>query len=244
MRLGFAEHFWQGDIDAAYRHQLAASGLTLEELRAAPGGLRVALTPRHRKYAERDQQGRARGFSTPSRKVELWSETFLDHGYQALPEFVAPEAGSPARAGLAQRYPLVLTCAKPIVFCQTQHRALPALRKHALDPEVELHPATAAARKIAAGSWVALETPAGAMRARARLNDKLDPRVVVGEHGWWQGCEALGAASYDPFDPGGANFNGTVDATARDPVSGTPAHRANRCEVRLAAAPAMAGKAR
>ena len=110
-----------------------------------------------------------------------------------MPEFVAPEVGQLARAELAQRYPLVLTCAKPMVFCQTQHRALPALRKHALDPELELHPATAAARKITAGSWVALETPAGAMRARARLNEKLDPRVVVGEHGWWQGCDALGA---------------------------------------------------
>src|SRR5215510_7958051 len=218
-RLGLAEHFWHGDIDAAYRHQLAASGVTLEQLRAAPGGIRVALTPRHQKYAEVDQQGRARGFSTPSRKVELWSETFLQHGYQALPDFVAPEIGPLVPAELAQRYPLVLTCAKPIVFCQTQHRALPALRKHALDPEVELHPATAAAREITAGSWVALETPAGAMRARARLNDKLDPRVVVGEHGWWQGCDALGAASYDPFSASGANFNATVDATVRDPVS-------------------------
>jgi len=157
---------------------------------------------------------------------------------------VAPELGLLAPAELAQRYPLVLTCAKPIVFCQTQHRALPALRRHALDPEVELHPATAAAREISAGSWVALETPTGAMRARARLNDKLDPRVVVGEHGWWQGCDALGAASYDPFSPSGANFNATVDATVRDPVSGTPAHRANRCELRLAARAPIAGKVR
>jgi anaerobic selenocysteine-containing dehydrogenase len=244
MRLGLGEHFWQGDIDAAYRQQLAASGVTLEQLRAEPRGIHVALTPRHQKYAEVDQQGRARGFSTPSRKVEFWSETFLEHGYQALPDFVAPEIGPLARAELAQRYPLVLTCAKPMVFCQTQHRALPALRRHALDPEVELHPATAAARKITAGSWVALETPVGAMRARARLNEKLDPRVVVGEHGWWQGCDALGARSYDPFSPDGANFNATVDATIRDPVSGTPAHRANRCEVRLAAQAPLAGKAR
>ena len=244
MRLGLAEHFWQGDIEAAYRHQLAASGVSLERLRAEPGGLAVALTPRHRKYAEIDQQGRARGFSTPSRKVELWSETFLEHGYQALPDFVAPELGAPAGAEVAQRYPLVLTCAKPIVFCQTQHRALPSLRKHAPEPELELHPTTAAARHITAGSWVALETPVGATRARARFNAKLDPRVVVGEHGWWQGCEALGASSYDPFSPDGANFNATVDASRRDPVSGTPAHRANCCEVRLAAAPALEGDAR
>ena len=232
-RLGLGEHFWHGDIDAAYRHQLAPGGLTLEGLRASPGGIRVPLTVRHQKYAEPDQQGSARGFATPSRKVEFWSETFLEHGYPALPDCVLPDVEG---AGQASKYPLVLTCAKPTVFCQTQHRALPALRKHALDPEVELHPRTAAVRNIDAGSWVVLETAVGAMRARARLNDKLDPRVVVGEHGWWQGCEALGAAGYDPFSSEGANFNGTVDASLRDPVSGTPAHRANACEVRLAAA--------
>ena len=44
----------------------------------------------------------------------------------------------------ADRYPLVLTCAKPTLFCQTQHRALPSLRRRAMDPEVMLHPETAA----------------------------------------------------------------------------------------------------
>ena len=233
-RLGLGQHFWQGDLDAAYRHQLGASGLTLEQLRAEPGGVRVALGARYARHTELDRHGIARGFATPSRKVEFWSETFRDHGYEALPDFVEPKLGPVAQPELARRYPLVLTCAKPNVFCQTQHRALPALRKRALYPEVELHPATAAARNISAGSWITLETPTGAMRAQARLNDKLDPRVVVGEHGWWQGCEALGAAAYDPFSPDGANFNGTVDTSLRDPISGTPAHRTNLCELRLA----------
>ena len=134
------------------------------------------------------------GFATPSRKIELWSETFLDHGYAALPDFVEPQIGPATRPDLAARFPLVLTCAKPTLFCQTQHRALPSLRRRAPDPEIELHPDAAAARGIAAGSWVSVETPAGGMRARARLNDKLDPRVVIGEHGWWQACDGAGSA--------------------------------------------------
>jgi hypothetical protein len=69
------------------------------------------------------------------------------------------------------------------------------------------------------------------MRARARFSEKLDPRVVVGEHGWWQGCDELGVGDCDPFDPNGTNFNLTVDASVRDPVSGTPSHRSNLCEV-------------
>jgi anaerobic selenocysteine-containing dehydrogenase len=231
-RLGLGQQFWRGDIDAAYREQLSRSGVTLDELRAKPKGKSVELRCNYAKHAEKDAQGNSKGFPTPSRKIELWSEVFLDHGYSALPEFIEPRMSPIARPDLATRFPLVLTCAKPALFCQTQHRALPSLRKRAQYPEVELHPDTASARGIAAGSWVAVETPAGGMRAKARLNDRLDPRVVVGEHGWWQSCQELDAPGYDPFTAEGANFNLTVDATNRDPVSGTPGHRANLCEVR------------
>src|SRR6266851_5091665 len=51
-RLGLGDRFWEGDIDAAYRHQLAPSGVTLEALRENPGGVRVPLRTRYRKYAE------------------------------------------------------------------------------------------------------------------------------------------------------------------------------------------------
>ena len=231
-RLGLGEHFWNGDVDAAYRQQLGPSGITLEQLRAQPAGLRKPLTTQHIKYAVRDDKGNPRGFPTPSRKVEFWSETFLDHGYSAMPDFVEPSIGPVARPDLAASFPLILTCAKPSLFCQTQHRALPSLRKRALDPEIELNPATASARGIRNGDWVDVRTPAGGMRARARFSDQLDPRVVVGEHGWWQGCDELGVGDRDPFSPDGTNFNLTVDTSIRDPVSGTPSHRSNLCEVR------------
>jgi anaerobic selenocysteine-containing dehydrogenase len=229
--LGLGEHFWNGDVDAAYRQQLGPSGISLNRLRAEPAGLRRPLTTRHMKHTVSDEKGNPRGFPTPSRKIEFWSETFLDRGYPALPDFVEPPIGPVARPDLAASFPLILTCAKPSLFCQTQHRALPCLRKRALDPEIELHPATAAARGINNGDWVAVRTPAGGMRARARFSEKLDPRVVVGEHGWWQGCEELGIGDSDPFDQNGTNFNLTVDPAIRDPVSGTPSHRSNLCEV-------------
>jgi anaerobic selenocysteine-containing dehydrogenase len=180
----------------------------------------------------------ARGFPTRSRKIEFWSEILLERGYPALPAFVEPKISPLSQPELTGRYPLVLTCAKPTLFCQSQHRALHSLRKRAPHPEVEMHSAAASERGIAAGDWVSLETPFGGMRARARINDQLDPRVVIGEHGWWQGCDELAATSYDPFSPEGANFNATVDPTARDPVSGTPGHRANLCQVtRVARSP-------
>jgi anaerobic selenocysteine-containing dehydrogenase len=231
-QLGLAAQFWDGDIEAAYRHQLAPSGVTLEALRAWPEGVRVPLQVRHSKYAEPDAQGNPRGFATPSRRIEIYSETFLEHGYAPLPDFVEPAIGPVARPDLVTRFPLVLTCAKPSLFCQSQHRALPSLRRRAPDPEVELHPEAARARWIAEGDWVLIETPEGSVRARAHLNANLDPRVVVGEHGWWQGCAELGAPAYDPFSREGANFNLLIGSDTVDPISGTASHRAYLCEIR------------
>ena len=231
-RLGLAGDFWNGDIEAAYRHQLGPTGVTLEQLRAAPSGVRVPLQTRHAKHAEPDSNGNPRGFATPSRKIELYSETFLDHGYPPLPDFVEPQVGPVARPDLAGRFPLVLTNAKPTLFCQSQHRALPSLRKRAPHPKVDLHPDAAGDRGIAEGDWVSIETPEGSVRARAHFNKDLDPRVVVGEHGWWQACPETGAAGYDPFGPNGANLNLIIGSAALDPVSGTASHRSYLCEIR------------
>ena len=230
-RLGLGAHFWEGDVDAAYRYQLGPSGLSLEALRATPGGVQVSLETRYRKFAEA-ADGSPRGFATPTRKIELFSETLLDHGYPPLPTYEEPLVGPVSRPDLAARFPLVLTCAKHTLFCESQHRALPSLRRHAPDPEVELHPAAAAARDIAPGDWVRIETPGGSVRARARLNDTLAPDVVCGQHGWWQACAPLGLPGYDPFGSDGANYNLVIGNAAIDPVSGSVPHRAYLCEVR------------
>src|SRR5215471_17042140 len=120
---------------------------------------------------------RRRGKSNSGRKPSLIT------AIRPCRNFVEPPIGPVARPDLAASFPLILTCAKPSLFCQTQHRALPSLRKRALDPEVELNPATALARGIRNGDWVDVRTPAGGMRAGARFSDNLDPRVVVREHG-------------------------------------------------------------
>jgi anaerobic selenocysteine-containing dehydrogenase len=232
-RLGLGDQFWQGDIEAAYRHQLGPSGLSLETLRDNPGGLQVPLQARYRKFAEL-QDGVPKGFATPTRKIELYSETLLEHGHAPLPEYAEPLVGPRSRPDLAQRYPLILTCAKHNLFCESQHRGLPSLRRQALDPEVELHPAAAAERGIRPGDWVRVETPEGSVRARARLNDSLQPDVVCGQHGWWQAAPEIGAPGYDPFGPDGANFNLLIGGGAVDPISGSVPHRAYLCQVRRA----------
>jgi anaerobic selenocysteine-containing dehydrogenase len=231
-RLGLGEHFWNGDIEAAYRYQLGPSGISLEALRQQPGGIQIPLQTRYRKFADQEN-GTARGFKTPTRKIELYSETMLDHGYPPLPQYEEPLVGPISRPDLIDRYPLVLTCAKHPLFCETQHRALPSLRRQQVDPEVELHPSAAAARGIRPGDWVRVETFEGSVRARARLNDTLQPNVACGQHGWWQASPEIGAPGYDPFSSDGANYNLLIGNQAVDPISGSVPHRAYLCQIRL-----------
>ena len=232
-RLGLGAHFWHGDVDAAYRHQLEPSGMSLEALRENPKGVRVPLQARYRKFAEQ-QDAAPKGFATPTRKMEIFSDLLAQHGYPPLPVYEEPLIGPVAQPQHAERYPLVLTCAKDNQFCESQHRGLPSLRRRALDPEVELHPLAATVRGIRGGDWVSVETPAGAYRARARLNDTLEPRVVCGQHGWWQACPEIGAPGYDPFTADGSSYNLVIGNDAIDPISGSVPHRAYICQVRVA----------
>jgi len=233
-RLGLGAHFWDDDIEAGYRYQLEPSGVSLDELRKNPGGIRVPLQTRHRKFTEQ-KDGISQGFDTPTRKIELYSETLLEYGYPPLPEYEEPLISPVSRPELTERYPLILTCAKHTLFCETQHRALPSLRRRALEPEVELHPVAAAERGISAGDWVNIETPEGSVRARTRLDDTLKPNVVCGQHGWWQACPEIGAPGYNAFGSDGANYNLIIGNDAIDPISGSVPHRAYLCQISRAA---------
>jgi anaerobic selenocysteine-containing dehydrogenase len=231
MRLGLGERFFGGDVDAGWAHQLAPSGVTLEQLRADPAGVRLPLTTRHRKYAAIGDDGRPAGFDTPTRRIELYVESFLDIGEPPLPSFTEPALSPRSRPDLAEEFPLVLTCNKALHFCETQHRQVAELRRHVPDPTVELHPDTAAARGIAEGDWVEIRTPMGAVRARGELNDALDPGVVSGQHGWFEACEELGLPGFPPFGPGSANLNLVLSQTPSDPISGSSPLRAQVCEI-------------
>ena len=91
--------------------------------------------------------------------------------------------------------------------------------------------ASAARFGIAERDWVAIETPSGRVRARAKLQAQLDPGVVAAQHGWWQGCAELGLPAYDPFSDEGANYNLLIGNAAIDPISGSVPHRSYACEI-------------
>jgi anaerobic selenocysteine-containing dehydrogenase len=230
-RLGLDQHFFGGNVDAGWEFQLAPSGVTLEQLRADPAGVRLPLETRHRKYAATGDDGLPAGFATPTGRIELYAECFLDIGQPPLPTFTEPALSPRSRPERADEFPLVLTCHKPLHFCETQHRQVASLRRHLPDPLVQLHPGTAAARDIAEGDWVEIRTPKGAVRARAEFNDTLDPGVVSGQHGWFEACEELDLPGFPPFGPGSANLNLVLSQTPSDPISGSSPLRAQMCQI-------------
>ena len=237
-RLGLGAEFWNGDVEAAYRHLLAPSGVSLDELRALPHGTSVPRAAlRHRRYAERDEAtGAPRGFETATRKVELFALKFAEQGLPALPDYVEPALSPVSQPELARDFPLVLTNAKRAQYLHSQHRGLPSLRKTAPHPTAELHPDTATRYGIVAGEWVFVETPDGRVRAQANVTDTIMPGVVCCSHGWWEACEALGLPGFDPFSDAGANQNLLVLNDRHDPVSGGTPHRSTLCRVSKTAA--------
>jgi anaerobic selenocysteine-containing dehydrogenase len=237
VRLGLGEHFFDGDVAEGWRYQLEPSGISVQQLRDAPSGVSLPLETRHRKYAEVGDDGVPVGFATPSGRIELYSEAFLEIGQPPLPTFTEPATSTRSRPELADEFPLTLTCAKSLHFCETQHRQIASLRSRAPDPEVELHPDTAAVRGIAKGDWVQIATPKGRVRARAVLNRSLDPGVVCGQHGWFEPCAELDLPGHPPFGPDSANLNLVLGQTPSDPISGSSPLRAQVCEIsRLASA--------
>jgi anaerobic selenocysteine-containing dehydrogenase len=230
-RLGLGDHFFHGSVDAGWEHQLGPSGVTLGQLRAEPAGVRMPLETRHRKYATAGDDGVPVGFATPTGRVELYVEGFLDVGQPPVPTFTEPALSPRSRPDLAGDFPLILTCAKALHFCETQHRQVASLRRHVPDPQLELHPDTGAERGIAEGDWVEVRTPMGSVRARAAFNNTLAANVVSGQHGWFEPCEELGLPGFPPFGPGSANLNLVLSQTPSDPMSGSSPLRAQVCEV-------------
>jgi len=125
---------------------------------------------------------RAKGFRTPSRKVELKCKALERLGYDALPTFLEP----PNVQQVNDEYPLVLISgSRRLEYFHSEGRGLRSLRKRRPDPIAEMHTDTAAAYGIRDGDWVEIRTPRGRIRQKAHVSDGIHPRVVNADHGWW-----------------------------------------------------------
>lgn len=229
LKLGMDELFFGGDIEAGWNHQLAPLGVSIDDLRRQPMGLRFPQPFRTEKYAVQREDETVAGFATPTRRAELYSELLLDHGHDPLPGHVEP-AETPLAAD--PRFPFVLTTAKSGWFVHSSHRHVASLRRKSPDPAVDISPVLAGQRGLAEGDWAVVETSGGMVRLKVRLNPALDERVVIAEFGWWEDCPPLGRDSTAAAGALTRNINAALSDDTRDPVSGSVPLRATVCDIR------------
>lgn len=230
--LGLGDKFWNGNIEAAFNYQFAPSNITVEQLRLNPSGISFDLPMEYQKYRKKDNAGKFFGFPTTSKRVEIYSQTFKDRGYNPLPDWKEPTFRQFAKTDIIKSYPLILIGAKVIEYCHSQHRAIPSLRKAVPYPFVEINPVKANELGIKDGEWVLLETPYGSITLQAKLTDVILYNVVCTQNGWWQGCHELNLPAYDPYSPEGANVNLLYGTDEIDPLSGSLPLKGYPCNVR------------
>jgi anaerobic selenocysteine-containing dehydrogenase len=230
-RLGMGDEFFDGSLEAGWNHMLEPLGLTVAQLRDRPEGIACTIDASEQKYARATPTG-VRGFDTPTRRVELYCETLLRYGQPPVATFVEP-ADTPRDAKTTRqgRFPYVLSSAKNGLYCHSQHRSLPLLRKRAPDPVAELSPALAQAKGIVEGDWLRIRTRVGEARFIARVTPQLADDVIVAEFGWWQSCTELDRNGLPIDGVLSSNFNALISADSCDPISGSVPHRSFLCDI-------------
>ena len=174
--------------------------MSLEELRADPKGVRVPLRARYASTPSPMLMAMPRGFPTPSRKIEFWSETL--RAARTIPVAGlrgAAGALSAARSGGALSARAHLRQADGVLPDAAPRACRPAPPRDGSRSGV----ASRRPRRCAASrpdDWVSVETPTA--DAGAGASERRDSI-----HAWWWASMAGGrrrgghAPGYDPFSP-------------------------------------------
>ncbi|MFM2318096.1 MAG: hypothetical protein RLZZ215_717 [Pseudomonadota bacterium] len=221
VRLGMAEQFWHGDLEASWAEM--AEGLPTavrEEAYANPAGVTV-YSPVIEELVERgfldaDRQWRINGFKTVTGKIEFDSVELKQQGYDGLPIYREPAESPLSTPELLPDYPLVLTSGgRQKYFTHSQQHNVASLLKLDPAPRVQIHPIDATERQIQTGDTVEISSPRGQVKFRAEVTDKMKQGVVHAFHGW-----------------NSANINELTDDQSLDPISGFPAFKSLLCQLR------------
>ena len=205
-RVGLGEYFpWQ--TDAEMTAALLEPGEFQENLQAAPLGAY---------YGERQYDiHKVKKLNTPSGKIELFSQTLKEHGYDPIPEYLEPYQSPRRTPDLYQKYPLILISGSRVQeYTHTQLRDVPALRASNPEPLAEMHPVTAKQYGLTEGRMIQVETKSSVIKLRLHTSKNLAPGVVSIPHGWAQ-----------------ANANQLVDMEGLDPITAYPDFKTVLCRV-------------
>ncbi|MDZ4245711.1 MAG: molybdopterin-dependent oxidoreductase [Dehalococcoidia bacterium] len=213
-RMGLADTYPWTNTEEWINYRLKPSEVTVEQLRQKHV---VYVTPpvKYMKYT-------VSGFSTPSKKVELYSDTARQLGYDPLPVYKEPAESLRSKPEMGEKFPLIGTTRRPGVYIHTRLRNMPQLRKLEPAASVRINPGDAQKRKISEGDRVVVESMNGSIPLMARVTDAAKPGLVVIDFGWG-----------NPGD-NGANVNVLTSDGERDPFSSTTSNRRFLCQVKKA----------
>ena len=122
------------------------------------------------------------GFTTPSGKAELYSESLAAKGLDPIASFVPPSESRHVEK--ARRFPLELLSRKADNFLNSSFCNIQAVQKMERPELLEINAADAAPRNIREGDWVRVFNARGEVRLRAHVNGSVQPGVVAARLNW------------------------------------------------------------
>lgn len=162
------------------------------------------------------------GFTTISGKLEFYSQTLAEQGFDPLPVFKPSQESPAGDPELAARFPLTLITTKSMHFLNSSYVNMRRQRNSEGDPTLELHPEDARARDIQNGDVVRIFNDRGSYEIEARVTDRVRPGLVTVPFAWWSSLAPLGGSANlltnDILSDwgGGAGFHDTlVDVATR-----------------------------
>ena len=237
-RMGYADDFpWETE-EEAIDHVLKPLGLTCEELRENPQGFVVAVPPLLFKKFKRVVAGMLlpvlrmtklksypdmykkyesllKGFLTPSKKVELYSQRLKDMGYDPLPVYREPAESPVSKPELTAKFPLILIAGSKLApYTHSMMRNIPRLHEKFPRNLLEINPETAAKLGLESGDMAKITTQRGSIRCATEVTNRIDPRVVHLYHGFKD-----------------SNCNVLTDHKAFDPITGSTGLKSLLCGV-------------
>ena len=209
-KMGLGEDF-QSTEEGMLDLILKPVGISFQEFR------QVAVLKGSKQYRHEEK-----GFPTPSRKVELYSERLAEWGFDPLPVY---------RENAKKHYPYLFTTCKVDPFRHSGGRQIASLRKRCPEPVALIHPETAKKFGLEDGDRVSIETPKGKIIQRVRKEESLQPEVIGVDYGWWLPEE--GEASLFGWDRANVNIL-TDDEPPYSREMGTPELRGIPCRIEKA----------
>jgi len=212
---GFGEKFpWKSDEEVV-AFELEPSGLDFKTLKERPEGAF---------YQKTEYSIGEKTFTTPSGKIEIYSEAFEKVGADPLPTYREPDKSpqGPRWADLGAKYPLILsTGTRDFYFNGSMLHNVKSLQLKSPFPKAEIGPKTAAEYGIKHGDDIIVETDRGQAKMKAHVDERVMERVVLVPHGW----------------PREGNCNLLTDCHCREPIMGYPQWKGLLCTIRKADVP-------